>query len=100
MASAAPIARVALAVKENEGLNPMDVGFFGTDGIVLEADGISYTFDKLSASLVEQFGFGHELPALLTLERSLPMRYLVLSQGGLYLKFERNPNCGLEFESE
>ena len=64
-----PYRGVALAVKEDKGLNPMDVGFFGTDGIVLEADGIYY--------LVEQFGFGHRLPVLRALERILPMRCLV-----------------------
>jgi len=52
--------------------NPMDVGLFGAVGVVFGAKDV--------ARLVEQFGFGHHLPALLALERRLPMRCLPYSE--------------------
>ena len=38
----AHLARMTLAVEENETFDPIDVGFFGADGVVLESDGVSY----------------------------------------------------------
>jgi hypothetical protein len=38
----AHLARMTLAVEENETSDPIDVGFFGADGVVLESDGVSY----------------------------------------------------------
>ena len=32
----------ALAVEEDETFDPIDVGFFGADGVVLESGGVSY----------------------------------------------------------
>src|SRR6266536_5027389 len=42
------LAGMALVVKEDEALNPVGIGFFGTDGIVLDTQGL--------ANLIEEFG--------------------------------------------
>lgn len=80
----AEVARVAEGaiwgfVEVGEAGDPVDEGLFGAVGVVFGADDISDTFDKLSASLVEQFGFGHRMPSLSVLEGSLPMRRLPYS---------------------
>jgi hypothetical protein len=36
---------MTLAVGENEASDPIDVGFFGADGVVLESDGVSYLIE-------------------------------------------------------
>ena len=37
----AHLLRMAFVVEENEALDPVDVGFFGTDGIALETYGVA-----------------------------------------------------------
>lgn len=59
-------------VEVDEAGDPMDVGLFGAVGVVLGADDVS--------DLIEEFGFGHRLPAWRALERSLPMRCLPYSE--------------------
>jgi len=43
--------RVALMVKQNVASDPIDVGLFGANGVVLESDSVSHA--------VEQFLLGH-----------------------------------------
>jgi len=43
----AHVARMTLVVEENETFDPIDVGFFGADGVVLESDGVSYLVEYL-----------------------------------------------------
>jgi len=52
------ILRMSLVMIEDETLGPVDVGFLAAVGVVLEPDGVAYTFDKLSAGLIEQPPFG------------------------------------------
>jgi hypothetical protein len=47
---------MAFVVKQDVTLDPIDIGLFGAIGIMLCAQSFADTFDKLSASLVEQFG--------------------------------------------
>lgn len=44
---------VLFAVKEDEVFDPIDVGLFGADGVVFEAEFVPDMFDKLCAGLIE-----------------------------------------------
>ena len=52
---AAHLVGMALVVKQDIARGLPDVGLFGADGVVLEADGVTDTSTELSAGLVEEF---------------------------------------------
>jgi len=45
---------MAFVVEQDEALDPVHVGFFGADRIVLDADGIAHTSTQLSAGLIQE----------------------------------------------
>ena len=80
----AEVARVAEGtllgfVEVDEAGDPVDVGLFCAGASLTLARGVVFGAKDVSC-LVEQFGFGHRLPVLRALERSLPMRCLVYSE--------------------